>query len=322
MAPFWMISSSHFAKKSSRTDVYAPVFLRNAPRLIQKFAHYYSRANARVLPLVLAVFMAAGLNSCGLSSTKKQYVLAETLWTEGNYAASVNEFEKVHARDPKGKLGLQALFRAAATQAFFLNQPEEAIRKYKQYAEVSEDEETAWEAQLQIGEILFMKLEKYDQAMQQYQMLLQKKPTDKDAPLFLFRVGKSQFFLRKFKEAVATWQQLTEKFPTSPLAEQASYEMGVALYTRGEQSVDGRAAATTAQSYQQAMKMFEGFIKKYPTSKLVPQAKFGIASCLEELDDLDGAYKAYEALKSTYPSPNVITVKLVRIRERKAQRNR
>jgi TolA-binding protein len=266
--------------------------------------------------------MAAGLSACGLNSTKKQYVLAETLWTEGNYAASVNEFEKVHTRDPRGKLGLQALFRAATTQAFFLNQPEEAIKKFRLYAEVSDDQETAWEAQLQVGEILFMKLEQYEQAIQQYEALLKTKPQDKDAPQFLFRIGKSQFFLRKFKDAVDTWKQLTEKYPTSPFAEQASYEMGVALYTRGEQSSDSHGAANSNQSYQEAIRTFESFIKKYPTSKLIPQAKFGIASCLEELDDLDGAYHAYEALKSTYPSPNVITVKLVRIRERKAQRNR
>ncbi len=266
--------------------------------------------------------MAAGLSACGLNSAKKQYVLAETLWTEGNYAASVNEFEKVYARDPRGKLGLQALFRAATTQAFFLNQHEEAIKKYRQYAEVSTDQETAWEAQLQIGEVLFMKLEQYDQAIQQYQTLLKIKPQDKDAPLFFFRIGKSQFFLRKFKEAVDTWKQLVEKYPSSSLVEQSLYEVGVAHYTRGEQSTDGRNAASSNQSYQEAIRSFESFIKKYPSSKLVPQAKFGIASCLEELDDLDGAYRAYEALRSTYPSPNVITVKLVRIRERKAQRNR
>jgi len=273
--------------------------------------------------VAFSVMMAAGLSACGLNSAKKQYVLAETLWTEGNYAASVNEFEKVHARDPRGKLGLQALFRAATTQAFFLNQHEEAIKKYRQYAEVSDDQDTAWEAQLQIGEILYMKLEQYEQAIRQYELLLKKRPQDKDAPLFLFRIGKSQFFLRNFKEAVETWQQLANRFPTSPFAEQASYEMGVASYTRGEQSADGRAAAANPNSsYQEAIRFFQSFMKKYPSSRLIPQAKFGIASCLEEMDDLDGAYRAYEALKTTYPSPNVIIVKLVRIRERKAQRNR
>ena len=72
------------------------------------------------------------------------------------------------------------------------------------------------------------------------------------------------------------------------------------------------------ESYQEATEAYQAFIKKYPQSTLVPQARFGIASCLEELDQLDAAYQAYEALKDTYPSRNVIEIKLARIRERRA----
>jgi TolA-binding protein len=70
------------------------------------------------------------------------------------------------------------------------------------------------------------------------------------------------------------------------------------------------------------MEAFTRFMKRYPQSTLIPDAKFGIASCLEEMDQLDAAYHAFEELRSTYPSPNVIEVKLVRIRERKDQRSR
>lgn len=261
--------------------------------------------------------MLALLSGCTLNSSKRQYVLAETLWNDANYAASVTEFEKVHSRDPRGKLGLQALFRAATTQAFFLNQYEDAIRKFRTYAEVSDDKETAWEAQLQIGEILFSKVEAYDQAIQHYQMLIKRKPESAEAPEFLFRVGKSQFFLWKFEDAINTYRLLEKSFPNTSWAEQASYEIGVTYYTRGEQSSGGHTG-----SYSEAIGAYKEFLKKYPNSPWVPQVKFGIASCLEELDDLDNAYRAYEELKTTYPSPNVIAVKLIRLRERKTQRNR
>ena len=109
----------------------------------------------------------------------------------------------------------------------------------------------------------------------------------------------------------------------SPLAEKAAYEIGVTYYTRGEQRTDNEANRNLGpESYQDAIDAFEDFLKRYPKSELVPQARFGIASCLEEMDQLDAAYHAYESLRSTYPSPNVIEIKLARIRERKAQRNR
>ena len=71
---------------------------------------------------VLWVAVAIGATaSCGLNSSKSEYVMAEKLWTEGRYKAAVLEFEKVYNRDPKGKLGRQALFRAAMTRAYFLS---------------------------------------------------------------------------------------------------------------------------------------------------------------------------------------------------------
>lgn len=274
---------------------------------------------------LLIALLALLLASCSPNSAKKEYVLAEKLWTDGNYAASVNEFEKVYARDPHGKLGLQALFRAATTQAFFLLQYSDAIRKYRTYAEITSDQDASWEARVQIGELLFSKLELYDEAIQHYQTLLQKRPNDPDAALFQFRIAKSRFFLWRFDEAIRSYRELIRVYPKTPWAEKSAYELGVTYYTRGEQGGGGRVGAkgnTGIEVYQDAIDAFESFLKKYPQSPLVPQARFGIASCLEEMDQLEAAYHAYEALKSTYPSPSVIQVKLVRLRERKAQRSR
>jgi TolA-binding protein len=67
---------------------------------------------------------------------------------------------------------------------------------------------------------------------------------------------------------------------------------------------------------------FTAFIKDHPKSSLAEDAKFGVANCLEELDQLDAAYRHYEALLNTYPSPNVIRIKMTRIRERNAQKKR
>jgi TolA-binding protein len=261
-----------------------------------------------------AVFCLAA-TACGLSSEKKRYVLAEKLWTEGNYAAAVSEFEKVYARDPRGKLGRQALYRAATTEAYFLSLYSDAIRKFATFAQLTDDPNAAWDAQKQIAEILFSKIELHPQAIQQYQTLLKIRPDSSDAPMFRFRIAKSRFYLWQFDEAVTGYRELMRTYPQSPWAEKAAFEIGVSYYTRGEKNAGG-------EFYQDAINAYQAFLKSYPKSELVPEAKFGIASCLEEMDQLDAAYQAYEALKPTYPSPKVIEIKLVRIRERKAQRSR
>jgi TolA-binding protein len=270
--------------------------------------------------LATLVAAAVGLSACSVDSTKSRYVLAEKLWADGKYAAAVSEFEKVTARDPKGKLGLQALFRAAMTQSLYLNQQGNAVKKFRTYIDAVGDTPASWEAQKQIGEILFTKTEQYEQAILHYRNILKLKPNVPEAAEFHFRIAKSLFFLWQFDEAVAAYEKLQKDFPHSPWAEKAAYEIGVSYFTRGEQQPGAKGQATGA--YQSAIKAFEQFVKAHPSSKLVPEAKFGIASSLEELDQLDAAYAQYEALLSTYPSPNVIRIKLARIKQRKLQRSR
>lgn len=279
--------------------------------------------------LALAIVGVFLLSACSLNSAKKRYVLAEKLWSDGNYAAAVNEFEKVHNQDPKGKLGLQALYRAATTQALFLNQYNDAVKKLRNYAELAEDKETAWDAQRQIGDLLFNKLESYDLALEQYQKLLKQNPKPSDAALFLYRMGKARFYLWRFNEAIQTYREVLKLYPQTVWGENAAFELGVSYFTRGEQSADGKPGASNSpgatgnsEAYQDAIDAYEAFIEKYPKSPHVIEARFGIASCLEEMDQLEAAYQAFSMLKDTYPSPNVIQVKLTRIRERRSQRNR
>lgn len=275
------------------------------------------RPSNRIAVLVLA---AAALGGCGINSVKRSYVMAESLWTDGKYAAAVAEFDRVVAKDPGGKLGLMALNRAATTQALFLNQYAEAIRKFRVFAEISPEADAAWEARRQIGEILFSKTESYEEAIVHYTQMLGLRPQSPESPEFMFRIGKSHFYLRQFNEAVQTYREILQKYPGSQYAEKALFETGITLYTRGGSTPRNRSGGP--DYYQQAIDEYEKFIKAYPSSDLVSQARFGIANCLEDMDLLDQAYQAYLALRGKYLSPNVIEIKLARIKERKSQRIR
>ena len=274
------------------------------------------KASKRNRVLLLLFFVV----SCSGDSARNRYLLAEKFWNQGRYAAAVSEFEKVIQKDPKSKLGLLALYRAAVTQALYLSQYSEAVKKFYTFIESSGDTPTSWDAQKQIGEIFFTKTEQYDQANQHYRALLKLKPRATDAPEFLFRVGKSHFFQWQFDDAVKAYKELIKRYEKTKWAEKAAYEIGVTYFTRGEQQPPDKDPGKEA--YQEAIDSFQQFLKNYPNSQWVAEAKFGIANCLEEMDQLDAAYYQYEALKSTYPSPRVIEIKLIRIKERKEQRSR
>ncbi|MEK7397074.1 MAG: tetratricopeptide repeat protein [Candidatus Poribacteria bacterium] len=252
--------------------------------------------------------------ACGINTARKNYILAEKLWNDGKYAAAVVEYEKVTTGDLNGKLGQQALFRAAITQLFFLSQYDEAARKLRQYLNIiSIDSAQAWEAEKLIGEILYSKSEQYDQAIHHYSSLIKKNPKAPDVQEFIFRIAKSHFYLGQFNEAISAFSSLVNTNQESVWRERAAYEIGVSYYTKGNRG---------SESYQDAIDTFEIFLKKYPKSRFVPEAKFGIANCLEEMDQLNAAYHAYETLRSDYIVPRIIEIKLARIRERKIQRSR
>ncbi|MGK5088778.1 tetratricopeptide repeat protein [Bdellovibrionota bacterium FG-2] len=273
-------------------------------------------------PSFYGLFFLLLVMGCSANGAKSHYILAEKLWNDGKYAPAVSEFERASAQDARGKTGQQALFRGAFTQVFFLSQYSEALRKLQLFVgnPINLDNPNYWEAQKLIGEILFAKLEQYDQAIQHYQALLLKKPPEEEAAEFLFRIGKGHFFRAEFDEAIKAFGEVSKSYSKTAWAEPASFEEGVTFYTRGEQHPGGHGQAL--ETYQEAIDAYEGFIKKFPTSRRVSEAKFGIAACLEEMDQLDAAYNNYEAIKSSYPAPKVIQIRLARIRERKLQRSR
>lgn len=265
--------------------------------------------------VLLLVFSGAG---CSVDSAKRHYVLAEKLWTDGKYSAAVNEFEKVAARDPHGALGTQALLRGATTQALFLAEYPAAIQKFRRFTEISHDPAAVWDARKQIGDILFNKTEQYDQALRYYEDLIRMQPDAPEHGELMYRVARSQFFLGRFDDAITTYLKMIHEFPKTTLAERAAFEIAQTHLARGEQT----GATHSAQDLlKTAMVSYQGFLKQYSQSPLVPEAEFGIASCLEALDQLDAAFQAYEALLDRYPSRKVIEIKLERIRERKAQRS-
>lgn len=260
--------------------------------------------------LAFIPFMAV-VSGCSGNSPKSRYVLAEKLWTDGRYSAAVAEFERVIARDPQGGLGLQALFRAANTQALFLHQYEEAVRKFRLYIERSSDPDMIWEAYKQIGDILYSRSERYDAAISHYNELVTAYPKAAELAEYRFRIARAHFLLGRWDHAISSYQDLIRLHPKDPWSERAAFEIGMTDFTRGG-----------PEACQRAIKTLNQFVIEHPRSQWRSEAEFGVAGCLEELDQLDAAYERYERIKSTYPSPKVIQIKMIRIRQRQTQKQR
>ncbi len=247
-------------------------------------------------------------------------MLAERLWQEKNYAAAVAEYERVVQKDPSSEIGIEAAFRAATTQSLFLNEQLPALRKLNRIIEVNREHRLAQGANKLIGDILFSKLEQYEQSIQHYERMLEEYPDDPSRDEYSFRIGKAQFHLLKFEASIKTFRIVAEKYKGTEWGKRARFEIGVSEQTRGHQ-LQTKEARLAQDAFKSATQEYQEFIKLYPDDPLALDAKFEIGNCLEEMEQVDAAYKAFEEIREKYPNRSVVEMKLKRISDRKTQKN-
>jgi TolA-binding protein len=126
--------------------------------------------------------------------------------------------------------------------------------------------------------------------------------------------------MQNFTEALRVFKELIKRFPSLSLSEKARIEVAHCLFSdAGKKSAGSKESF---EKYQDAMDAYNDVIKRNAKSELVVEARFGVANCLESMDQLDRALQAYENLRSEYPSPKLVQLKVMRIQERRAQKNR
>ena len=260
-------------------------------------------------------FVLVSFIGCTSDTAKKHYLAGEKFWAEKRYQDAADEFEVTHRKNPTGKLALKSLYRAAMTQALFLSDYPRALENFRTFIDAaSPSSPTVWTAKKQVADILFDKQRKYSEAAQYIKTLIEERPDAPEVPEFKFQIAKAYFYLWKFEDAIAMYQRIQQDYPGSVWAERASFQTGVTLFTAGEEK------QLVKDPYKKAMEAYKQFIQKYPQSMWAVQARFGIAACLEELDQLDAASKAYSEIVESYPSPHVIRIKMARIAQRLVQR--
>lgn len=280
-----------------------------------------NRSSIRPSFLVLAIFFALPFGlSCTVNRAQKHFLLAERLWSDAKYTEAVLEYDQVIKFGPTTGLGIKALYRGALTQTTFLGEHTAALQKLRIFSRRTQDRRARWEAEKLIGSILFEKLRRYPAAVTHYQEMIKERPKSEEIPLIRYRIARSQYFMWQFEEALSNYRRLREEYPDSEWGEKAALQIGHTLMTLASHDAASNIPLENSK-YQLALEAFESFRASFPNSKALPEAEFGIANCLEGLDRLEEAFKKYEAIVESYPSPNVVRIRLLRIKERISQKN-
>ena len=282
----------------------------------------------RRAPAQIASVALLFLVGCTGSGVKTDYILAERLWEEKSYLPAARQFERVFQRDQEGRLGQQALYRAATTRLLFLKDYDQALKLFTKYLEVAPQGPAARDARLEIGEIYFSRTNQYDEAIRHYSEWLADNPTATEAPGIQLRIGRAQFFLWRFTDAIRTFEALIARAPRGPLAAEAAYQIGVwqlSLASHPESASPGdeqeeRAAPDSLARHRLAIQAFERVEREFPGTPAAQEAGLGIAASLEERGLWEEALQKIEELGRTRPESPILKIRKKRIQDRLARR--
>ncbi len=243
------------------------------------------------------------------SSVSAKYLTAEKLWTEKKYEASVIEFDKVVKENPNSAIGLQALWRASTTRSLFLKDYQEALRGLRSFIDQSAQSNLIHEAQKEIGEILFNKINQYENAIDHYEKLIASGKFSSDEGFFLYRISRAYVALGKIKKAISIQEKILNQFKEEDLVIKTKIDLAQNWYTIGE--IDKQAYLKSIHYYEQVSNLV-----KNRNRKKYNEAQFGLAMVLEELDRSDEALTIYQSIEKEFDIPNVVKIRIHKINER------
>jgi TolA-binding protein len=262
------------------------------------------------------------LTSCAPDSAGNSFLLAERYWTRAEYDKAVLEFLKAARKDAKGKLGEEALLRAAKTQSLFLKQHKEAVSTLQELLKRTRDAEMLWETQLELGDLYYSRLENWEEAEKQYRQMAEARPEAREAPLIFWRLGSVSLKLYKFEDASRWLRKVINEFPKTDEALEASYALAEASLQKWNREVSSKGLnPEIKQGFRDTIVSFESFREKYPNHPKAQDALFGMANAYEELEDWEKAEGCYNALKETYPLKDVLELRVKKLQARKKLRN-
>jgi len=118
---------------------------------------------------------------------------------------------------------------------------------------------------------------RYTKAIESFEKLRDWYPFSEYATTAELKIADTHYFIEEYEEAAFAYREFEELHPTNENTPYAVYQIGRCYFVQ----VD--AIDRDQTSAQKALHSFERFIKNYPDSVDVPQAKENIIKCLQSI---------------------------------------
>ncbi|MBI3332532.1 MAG: outer membrane protein assembly factor BamD [Candidatus Omnitrophica bacterium] len=209
---------------------------------------------------------------------------AQMEWAVGffeskDYPRAVREFRRLVQAFPRSELAPEAQYLAGVSYEL-MDQASEALAAYKKLVEIypfSARFKDAIEREFALAEALFsgkrlkligpVKVPALDKAIEIYQHVVDQAPYGEYGALAQFRLGECTIRQERFEEANRAFQRVVDEYPTSPLLEEAKFNVAFCAHKLSRKPSYDQSAT------EEAINWFEEFINSHPNSPLLPEAE-------------------------------------------------
>lgn len=152
----------------------------------------------------------------------------------------------------------------------------------------SREFDRAVDAQVAIADSM-MDRRRYDAAAEMYTSIMAAAPYAKFAPSVQFKLGQAYENKKDFEKAIAAYQVILDRYPSSNMAADALYQIGYVQFTEADGRSQDFSAAIDAKN------TFEEFLLEFPKSEKAAQARENLDSMTgREATDLLSIAKFYD----------------------------
>jgi TolA-binding protein len=241
------------------------------------------------------------LASCGPGAAARLYKTGEEEWQAGRYEQAVEAFARVTEAHPKDERADDALLALGDIHYLFLNRYEDALVFYLDLIDRYPSSPLRSEARMKMASIYRGKKEDRERAILEYQKVLNEKAPPETAAEAQFAIAECFAQAGNFSQAATEYEIFLSGFPDSDLADKARLGLAHCEYAQGQ--------------CQKAIEQYRKIEKGRAPDEVANEARFGIASCYEESGLLAEAREEFTALLDVYPSRPLIEEHLRRIAE-------
>ncbi|MEJ2470598.1 MAG: tetratricopeptide repeat protein [Desulfuromonadales bacterium] len=256
-----------------------------------------------LLVLVLIVILAGGglwYRANGQARLDRTLAKGLELRESGQYGQAVALFLNLYEKHPGYQEAPEALYQAAEIQEIYLRRPAEALLTYLLLERDYPEAQQVAAAQERVAVLYKYRLNDCGQAIAAYQKVLDRSGPENDR--LQYEMADCYFRLNNFEQSRIEFENLLNNYPLSDRIAEVQYRIAVTYALEGKRPEAAAAYRRVAEDW--------------PDSPYALEARFGLATVLEEQEELREALQILEDLDGIYPKTDILKKKTDQVRER------